>query len=114
MQKGQLIKNTFETLERTAEQVLGDVSEQMTGEFKELPLEEKKQIENEEKVRLQRVRQNLVHQMEVKKPVEVPPVEEQKKKQIKEIQKQRKKSNVLQKMIDAAKGTKERDTKMSG
>lgn len=108
MTKSRLIKNTFETLGQTVEQVMGDVAEQITGDFKELPLEEKKQIQNEEKVRLQRVRQNLVHQMEVKKPVVAPPVEDQQKKQIKEIQKQKKKDNALQRLINMTKGSQER------
>lgn len=116
MQKGQLIKNTFETLEKSVKQavsdVAGDIAEQVTGEFKELPPQEKKQIENEEKTRLQRIRQNLTREMEAKKPT--PPVEVQKKqqevqqRQVQEVQKKQKKDNALQRMINAAKGTKEK------
>lgn len=107
--QNRIIKNTFETLERTAQQVAGDISEQITGEFKELPAEEKQKIENEEKIRLQKIRQNLIRQMEIKKTTPVLEKQSQKQeKQIKEIQKQKKKENALQRAINAAKGTKEK------
>jgi hypothetical protein len=108
MQTGQIIKNAFETLERTVGQVAGDAVEQITGDFKELPPEEKKQIENEERAKLQRIRANLLKPA----PSPAPPTPEKKQevqqKQIKEMQKKQKKDNALQRLINMTKGSQER------
>lgn len=108
MQKRQVIKNTFETLERTVDQVVGDISEQITGDYKELPAEEKQKIENEERAKLQRIRANLLKPASSPTPPTPEKKQEVQQKQIKEIQKKQKKDNALQRLINMTKGSQER------
>jgi hypothetical protein len=112
-----LIKNTFETLEKvvkkTTAAVASDIHEQVTGEFKELLAEEKSKIQAEETAKLQAIRKNLTREMQVKKPTIAQPEiqkkqQEAQQKQIKELQTKQKKDSALQRMINAAKGTKEK------